>query len=166
MSVSFDVRMRLRLVPAFLKTIRRFTNDSESILDIGCGCLYDSFKKQFGARYTGLDTEDSEWPRDVTGDAHDLKFADDSFDVVTAWSVIEHLLCPYAGIMEMVRVSRRVVLLNTDFTRQDQDGDPTHLYCWTPKILRQLLARTGYPYEVRISPTFPRFLGLIWKKGK
>jgi len=154
---------RLRLMPSFIEIIMEYAGEPDSILDVGCGPLRGAFKKRFGDRYTGLDLPSSPYPKDCEGDAGALPFGDDSFDAVTAWSVIEHLPCPYGGIMEMVRVARRVVLMTTDLSPHDRDGDPTHLYCWTPKILGHLLRRTGRRSAVRVGDRFPQILGVIWK---
>ena len=45
----------------------------------------------------------------VLGDVHDLPFEDDSFDVVHAHQVLQHVADPVQALREMARVSRRVV---------------------------------------------------------
>lgn len=156
---------RLALVPNLIKTIDFYGESPESILDVGCGGLAPVFKKHYGEKYTGLDLESCLYPVDVHGDAQDLHmFGDNSFDIVVAWSVVEHLLCPFKGLEEMVRVAHKVVVTTTDLTRHDVDGDSTHLYSWTPKTYGQLLNRLDYPCKVRVRETPPRFIGIIWKK--
>lgn len=131
---------RERLVPTFVKFIEQLHPNPENILDVGCGPLRDAFRRQYGKRYTGLDLLNTPYPKDIVGDAHKMpRLKDQSYDVVTAWSVLEHLHNPAIALKEMFRITRHVLIISTDLTRQDQDGDPTHLYCWTPKVFRQFL---------------------------
>ena len=111
----------------------------DSLLDVGCGELQQIWRQRWGDRYEGFDKRDSVGA-DVVGDACDLsRFETDSRDVVTAWSVIEHVTHPYTMLKEMKRVSRGTVIFTTDYTECDKNGYPTHLYAWTPKVLGQLV---------------------------
>jgi len=64
-------------------------------------------------------SEDSNFPIDfVTGDAHALKFADDTFDACWVERVLEHLADPAHAIEEMVRVAKpggRIVVFEPDY---------------------------------------------------
>ncbi len=142
---------RERLLPLFVKFIEQLHPGPESILDVGCGPLRNSFRKHYGKKvYTGLDVPNSGYPKDLIGDAHSMpKLEDKSFDVVTAWSVLEHLENPAIALKEMFRVTKQVLIVSTDYTRHDKDNDPTHLYCWTPKVFGQFL-RLAEGYEVRV----------------
>lgn len=86
------------------------------VLEVGCG--EGEIASRLHARWgdvTGLDLPDaglrSEWgevvgPEFLHADAERLPFADDSFDLVVAVEVLEHLRDPQAGLTEMARVSR------------------------------------------------------------
>jgi SAM-dependent methyltransferase len=47
-----------------------------------------------------------------SGDAHNLDFQNDSFDVVTAFGVLHHVRHPRRCIREMLRVSRRAIFIS------------------------------------------------------
>lgn len=65
------------------------------------------------ALYVSVDINRSAKPM-VTADAHQLPFASESFDVVVANNVIEHLQDPACGVAEMKRVLRpRGIVLYT-----------------------------------------------------
>jgi SAM-dependent methyltransferase len=85
-----------------------------SVLDIGssAGSFSESrwFKQPAGSLsraslYVSLDIDLSAKPI-VSADAHRLPFEDESFDVIVANNVIEHLKNPALGVAEMRRVLR------------------------------------------------------------
>jgi hypothetical protein len=130
------------------------------MLDVGAGPISTLLKEHYKDRYLDLDLEGT---HESIADAEHLPFQDNIFDLVTAWTVIEHLKNPYLCIKEMLRVSNYMVILTTGYTKQDMDADPTHLYCWTPKTLKQLLELHGYPVEVSITTGI---MGVIKKVGE
>ena len=93
------------------------------VLEVGCGDgeIAERLRNRFpDAGITALDLPDAElrqhWDtRDGVeffhGDAHNLPFADDSFDLVVAVEVCEHLTHPWSGLAEMARVSNRHLVL-------------------------------------------------------
>lgn len=94
----------------------------QSVLDIGCGTgHYLAFFRQLGLEATGLDASQPmldvasrELGNDVRlyqGQAEELPFADNSFDIVTLISVIEFVAEPVKVISEAARVARRQVYL-------------------------------------------------------
>jgi hypothetical protein len=56
----------------------------------------------------------------VAGVAESLPFADQSFDAAMAFATIDHWQDPFAGLREMRRVARRVVVFTKDFSAMDQ----------------------------------------------
>lgn len=76
------------------------------IVLIGCG---DGGERPFltarGFQVRGLDINPSRGT-DVVADAHDLPFADDSFDVALSMQVLEHLHSPWRAMDEIARVVR------------------------------------------------------------
>jgi SAM-dependent methyltransferase len=55
----------------------------------------------------------------VAATAENLPFADQSFDAAMAVATIDHWPDPFAGLREMRRVARRVVVLTKDFSNPD-----------------------------------------------
>jgi len=132
---------RFRLVPLFTKFINQIAQPEDTILDVGCDILCPVFHRRFGERYAGLDLPTRPCPKDYEGDAENLPFPDNSFDIVTAWSVLEHLTNPFIGLSEMIRVARKAVLVSTDYTEKDKNKSSNHLYCWTQKVFHPLKNR-------------------------
>lgn len=135
---------RLKILPMFQKMIGWYFKPGCTILDIGCGSLCDEFHKLYGDKYIGTDIGSSPYKKDVICDAHDLSiFEDDSFDIVTLFSVVEHLCDPYVALKEAKRVARKAVILTTDFTEADKNRSPNHYYSWTHKTFNRFLSLFG-----------------------
>lgn len=106
-----------------------------AVLDVGCGpgsITVDFARIVAPGRVIGLDrsedvisqasalsrergTDNAEF---VTGNIYDLDFADESFDVVHAHQVLQHLVDPVAALREMRRVARAggiVAVRDADF---------------------------------------------------
>ena len=132
---------RIRLVPIFADIITQHHGAFDSLLDLGCGELHAVWRQRWGTKYEGLDIRDSVGA-DYVGDACDLSMLPtNSRDVVTGWSILEHVTHPYNMLTEAKRVSRGTVILSTDFTQYDKNYDNTHLYSWTIKTLTQLVKK-------------------------
>jgi ubiquinone/menaquinone biosynthesis C-methylase UbiE len=144
-SVIYDDREFL--LPIFKKMIGLYDDGCSRILDVGCGSLCEPFTKTYGKRYVGLDTPSTSYPKNglwVEGDAHNLsQYPENSFGIVTMFSVLEHLYDPYVGLSEAIRVAKKAVIITTDYTQKDKDGAADHYYAWTPKTLLQLLSLFG-----------------------
>ena len=89
----------------------------------GIGEGFDSIL--FDSRFTFLETDASLGSRVMlVCDAHDLPFADQTFDGVIAQAVLEHTLDPYRCVEEMHRVMtpRGLVYAETPFMQQVHGG--------------------------------------------
>jgi ubiquinone/menaquinone biosynthesis C-methylase UbiE len=99
-----------------------------SILDVGCGegVLTDAWRDRPGVdRVVGVDVEDAGLRAEWAGRARaglelraiapapPLPFPDDSFDLVAAVEVLEHVADPDALLAELARVARTHVLVST-----------------------------------------------------
>ena len=90
---------------------------ADSLLDVGCGpATITADLATRVARVTGLEAtpEAVALAREtgvecVLGDVHALPFPDDSFDVVHAHQVLQHVADPVQALREMARVARRLV---------------------------------------------------------
>jgi SAM-dependent methyltransferase len=87
------------------------------VLDVGCGpgtITIDLAQRVAPGHVTGIDpvavADPGAAPDNVsftTGDVYALEFADESFDVVHAHQVLQHLTRPVDGLREMGRVLKR-----------------------------------------------------------
>lgn len=135
------------------------------LLDIGCGNgdFLDWLAPQPGWRVVGIDrnpavvptlSATAEWPL-VAGDTLDLPFAAGTFDVVTLWSVLEHLADPAQALAECVRVLRLGGLLVVRTVNSESWGcrffgpnwigydAPRVLFVFSTTTLDQLLRQSG-----------------------
>lgn len=86
----------------------------ESILDVGCGVGEPSLMPlhNMGYNIVGLDISDRHLGfcrglNVILGDAHNIPFASDSFDLVIATEVLEHVPYPDTVVLEVKRVTRK-----------------------------------------------------------
>jgi len=115
----------------------KYISQDDFVLDVGCS---DKWIKEYCNRcfYVGLDLNNRN--ADIIGDAEHLPFRDNCFDVVIAYSIIEHVKNPYIAFKEWLRVTKKLILLWTDYPLTPfAETDPTHIYCWSPKIFKQFL---------------------------
>src|SRR3990167_11090783 len=89
----------------------------DSVLDVGCGegfTLNKLSENKIGKRLEGVDFLETaiELGRKIhpnlilsQGDIYKLKYQDNSFDLVMATEVLEHLKDPKRGLKELIRVS-------------------------------------------------------------
>ena len=96
----------------------------QSILDVGCGegfTLERLRKEGIGKKLEGVDYLDraielgtKEHPELTLkqGSIFDLKYKDNSFDVVICSEVLEHIENPEEGLKELVRVSKKYCVLS------------------------------------------------------
>ena len=102
-----------------------------SLLDIGCGrgeVLEYARDKGFSAY--GVDVVPGLFGNDVGfGEAHDLPFPDNEFDVVTCFDVLEHLLPDDTvdALSEIARVSRKSVILCIANYPSQCNGNDLHI---------------------------------------
>lgn len=89
-----------------------------SMLEVGAGNGYFSHTFDKAFELTCLDFSKNmlemnpvPWERKVVGDAENLQFDDDSFDVVFCGNLLHHLEDPLIAVREMARVARKHVVL-------------------------------------------------------
>lgn len=138
-----------------------------SLLDVGCAAGF--FLHAASTRYDATGVEISEFAsryareelgqRVHTGEIFDAPLADDAFDVVTGWDVIEHVGDPAAVLAEVARVTRPGGLLV--LTTGDVDGPlarrdlehwnlmtpPAHLLFFSPRTIERLLRGAGFELD-------------------
>lgn len=90
-------------------------------LDLGCGPRDQVRPLEYAKfRYVGIDYSGSS--ADLLADAHALPFADNSFDLVLSYAVLEHLWSPLAGLSEV----RRVLKPGGWYVGTVSQGEPFH----------------------------------------
>ena len=109
-----------------IETIDLVPNDVENVLDIGAGhgIFLEELDKIKKVQGIGIEITDQkiEYAKSIgldmrKGDASELNFPDNYFDLVVACEVVEHL--PYGvyekAIAEIIRVSRKYILVSVPF---------------------------------------------------
>ncbi len=93
-------------------------------------------------------------------EASALPFEDGSFDVVTCRIAAHHFSDVAAAVMEMARVSNRLLVIEDNLFRgehveeAERLRDPTHVRCYSEDEWRQFLQSSGF--EVEQLEHFPR----------
>ena len=114
------------LIENFYKRLIAETKNLEidNVLDVGCGegfTLKRFSQEKIGKKLEGVDFLDSaieigkKLHPEITlkqGDIYELEYKNDSFDLVMATEVLEHLEEPEKGLKELIRVSNKYLLLS------------------------------------------------------
>ena len=128
----------------------------DSVLDVGCGegfTLARLKKEKIGSLYEGIDNSDESialanqlHPKLIVkkGNIYELPYRSKSFDLVVCTEVLEHLDNPKKAYKELIRVSRKYILLSVPnepwFTLQriarfqnilHFGAHPEHIQHWT-----------------------------------
>jgi SAM-dependent methyltransferase len=161
-----------RMVDGFAAALESLLPEkAERILDVGCG--EGHHMRSVGSLHpeavmTGIDIADASWlaawhrdpaeadpiPGQVaTGDATALPFAGDSFDLVLALEVLEHLTDPRAAVAEIARVATDTVVISVPWEPMWRAGNllrgryvtalgntPGHLQHFTRRRLLRMIS--------------------------
>lgn len=97
---------------------------------------------------------------DVVAPAEDLPFADGSFDVVTCRIAAHHFEDARKAVVEMARVTQRLLVIEDNLFRGDHVEeaerlrDPTHVRCYSEEEWKEMVTEAGL--EVEQVEYFPR----------
>ncbi len=151
----------------------------KSILDIGCGHgVYGKELIKKGHEYTGIESNEEyveEAKKHVNAlhmKAEKLDFPDKSFDTVIMFEVLEHLEDPYKAFSEIVRVTRKNVVVSVPNVGPLKDCveynvvmhhfmESTHVNFFTKTMLERFLEKY-FPY-VKVKE-FGQFFNLSGSK--
>jgi SAM-dependent methyltransferase len=137
-------------------------NPGVEVLDVGCGpgtITLDFARLVAPGRVVGVDNTDeplhiareADGPANVefrAADVYALPFADDSFDVVHAHQVLQHLTDPVAAFREMRRVCRTggvVAARDADYATMSWFPDHARLDTWLGLYHRVARSNDAYP---------------------
>ncbi len=147
--------------------------DPGSLLEVGCGegFLLELLGQRAAAAVHGSDLSASvvseasdrcPWAQFTVGDVLHLPYAADSFDVVLACEVLEHVTSPDVVLGELARVARRYCLVSVPSEPlwrvlnvlrgaylKDLGNTPGHLQHWSGRSFLRLLERHFEVVEVR-----------------
>jgi 2-polyprenyl-3-methyl-5-hydroxy-6-metoxy-1,4-benzoquinol methylase len=145
------------------KNLMLHAESNPSVLDIGCatGALL-SFLKERGWRVTGVEISPAaEYARNVRKldvrslPLEEIKFPGESFDVILASHLIEHLNDPFSFLNEISRILKEegALFLTTPnisgfqafvYRRKWRSAIFDHLYLFSKSTLKKLLTKTGF----------------------
>jgi SAM-dependent methyltransferase len=125
------------------------------VLDLGCGAgILPRQLLEFGNSITGIDISEvaiaqlPETAKGIVATLPNIPLSDDSFDVVVATEVLEHIDGDQACVKEAVRVlrpnGRAYFAVPNDCLGPDEE--PEHVRKYTPDTLEALLSPYGYVF--------------------
>lgn len=139
----FNLHEKERIISVLQRAVGYIENHNSELvaLDVGCGTgnMLEKLSSQF-ERVVGMDLSEEMLCRAsstakeednlklVRGKASDLPFPDNSFDMVSAYSVLHHLPGFSEPISEMVRVLREGGVLYIDHDPVNREDRPVQLY--------------------------------------
>lgn len=101
--VSYDGPSAIRDSSELVSEMNRFLGAKGKVLDLGCGPRDQAVPIEYlGYEYVGVDYSNTK--ADLLVDAHALPFADETFDCVLSYAVLEHLHNPFVAITEIQRI--------------------------------------------------------------
>lgn len=166
------------LVGRFLTAVEESVRELRpaSLLDVGCGegIVTERLARAFPAtRVVGVDVAEpallEEWERRRApnlgfepGSAYSLPYAEDEFEVVTAFEVLEHLERPHEALAELARVAGRALVLSVPrepwwratnalsgrYVR-DLGNTPGHVNHWSRAGFRRFAGGAGEVRRIR-----------------
>lgn len=166
---------RRRILASFLEDIcRRVTDRRPRILDVGCGTGANLLMLSQYGDAEGVDVSEDALTfcrergleQVKLGAAEKLPYDDDTFDLVTALDVVEHLDDDLAGLREMRRVLRpggRVLLFVPTFMFLWglQDDVSHHRRRYRLPELRRVLEQAGFEIERTTYANITFFLPIL-----
>src|SRR3989344_5076349 len=114
------------LIGNFYKELISITKNLNisSVLDVGCGegfTLNKLSENKIGKKLEGVDFQETAIEIGTKthphlalkqGNIYGLEYKDNTFDLVMATEVLEHLEDPKKGLLELIRVSKKYILLS------------------------------------------------------
>jgi SAM-dependent methyltransferase len=164
---EMQIRLKRRVFDTFDQLLRHTgrpgLSAGTSLLDLGAAdgsfvdCCIDS-----GLEARGIDIDDG-----INLEDTPFPVGDGSVDVVTANSVIEHLLSPENILSESLRTLKPggaliLVTPNWRFSVREFYDDPTHVRPYTQESISELLRMYGYE-DIRVYPWIVKKPAAMWE---
>lgn len=130
---------------------KEFAEISKSFYSAKGRCLQVGFRgKPYGSNWDVLDLYDNAPEVNITADIMDTGIPDETYDLVVAFAILEHVEYPRKAVDEMFRILKRGgrVCVGVPFN-QPYHPSPRDFYRWTPDGILLLMDRfkpieTGY----------------------
>lgn len=162
---------------------KRFENDlisliaplnPQKVLDAGCGegfTLSKFYEFKIGKELEGIDSSEQavELGKKMyphlslkIGDIYTLRYIDNSFDIVICTEVLEHLQDPKEALKELIRVSKKYLLLTvpnepwfllSNYTRWGEDIG--HINKWSSSSFQKFITHNSKLKILRVKHPFP-----------
>lgn len=146
----------------------------ESVLDVGCGegfTLNKLKENNIGKKHEGVDYAKEAivigsklYPKLNLhqGNIYDLKYKDNSFDLVICSEVLEHLENPQKALKELARVSKKYLVLSVPnepffylFNYTQWGKDIGHINKWTSREFKKLVNKQRKIKILKAKTPFP-----------
>jgi len=135
-----------------------------NILDVGCGGRLEEHRPLSGENVVSVDI-DTEAKASVRGDIQLLPFPDNSFDIVYASHVLEHVHNPMQAVEELKRVTKNIVIIKVPNAHAlFSDESVGHYFSWNRYTLRHLLEKFFAKTELTITVRYDKVHGKIRKQ--
>ncbi|MFH1612899.1 MAG: class I SAM-dependent methyltransferase [bacterium] len=138
---------------------KKFINSQDTVLDNGCGIGYGTFSlSPFVSKIIGIDISEEAIYKSKQKyqhknlcfeimDSQNLKFSNDSFDLICSFQVIEHIkeLNLYLNEMKRVIKQNKTIIISTPnkytFSLQEDVGNPFHIKEFYPEELQKIFLK-------------------------
>jgi len=154
----------------YLKAILGEIDPQDTILDVACGsgvltkylngsgkaegCDFSKESVKFVNDKLGIKTFHCDLNKDIPKE-------DESYDVLVATELLEHLTDPKKTVKDMVRVAKRKVIVSVPYDNGKPQSEE-HKWLFTPKDIAEMLKPYG-KYTVMVETEMDRIIGIVEK---